>query len=373
MKPQSKGRTWIWLIVLLILFLTISYFSFSPKPQVYPSYVTDSPSPTGVKAVYTYLKKELNVTIWTKPPELLPKNGEKKLLIMVEPSFLTNKAEEQKYVSFMEEGNTILLLKVNPKGMFDIETLFIEENIPSPTHDKDNKVVKSLINSQYRLQSTKQDQILIQDNLGPIALSHPYGKGKMIVSVTPEWITNENILKLSNLTQVLNLIEEGKTNVILFDEYIHGGKNTSSMLTIYPMWFLLFILQGGVLILLWLWLNGKRFGPIFIPREESVRFSDEGIQAIAAWYLRGKRYHDSLLLQADYVKVMVHERWQIPYNQEWQEFSSYFEKKWLQISDSEIKSFLSGLVVILEKEKLNKQEYLEWSRKLEQLRKEVEA
>jgi hypothetical protein len=373
MKRQSKLETWIWLIVLLLLFLTISYFSLSPKPQAYPSYVTDSPSPTGVKAIYTYLKKEMDVSIWAKSPELLPKNGEKKLLIMVEPSLQLKEEEMQKYVSFMEEGNTILLLAENPEGMFELKTQSNKNDVAYNIYDKEKRVVKALVDSRYRLEPDKQDQILLDDHLGTIALKRSYGKGNLIVSVSPEWMTNEKILKFDHLPLVLSFINEGKTNAILFDEYIHGKQSTSALLLVYPKWFLLLLLQGILLTIIWVWHKGKRFGPIYIPREESVRFSDEGIQAVAAWYTRGKRYHDSLLIQADYVKLLLQERWQIPYSKEWQDLASYFEKKWIHMPSSEIKPFLSGLVTILKKEKLSKQEYLLWSRKLEQLRKEVEA
>jgi hypothetical protein len=43
------------------------------------------------------------------------------------------------------------------------------------------------------------------------------------------------------------------------------------------------------------------------------------------------------------------------------------------LSAYEINSFLTGLINILEKEKISKQEYLLWSKKLEELRKEVEG
>ncbi len=369
---MKSPKTWAWLALLLFFFMVVSYFSFSPKPQAYPSYVTNSPAPTGVKAFYTYLKKEMDVTVWSKSPELLSKIGEKKLLIMVEPSIQTSKEEMQKYVSFMEEGNTILLLKDNPKGMFTVKTESTKKNISTNIYDQDLKAVKSLVKSRYRILSTNQDQILLYDNLGAIALKRPFGKGQLIVSVTPEWLTNGQILKLDNLPLVLNFIKEGNTNKLLFDEYIHGEQSTS-LLVVYPKWFLLLLLQGILLTMFWLWYKGKRFGPIYLPREESVRFSDEGIQAIAAWYLRGKRYHDSLLIQADYIKLLLQERWQIPYNKEWQDLAGYFERKWVGLPAREIGPFLSGLVSILEKDKINKQEYLLWSRKLEQLRKEVEA
>ncbi|WHY75331.1 DUF4350 domain-containing protein [Neobacillus sp. WH10] len=376
MNSQSKVRTWIWLIVLLILFLTISYFSFSPKPQVYPSYVTDSPSPTGVKAFYTYLKKEKEAKSWNHAPEMLPNGKGNQLLVMVEPSFYPEKDVMEDYVNFMKDGNTILLLQTNPKGMFDVNTEFTEQKA-SPNDkkedvfDQSDATYRAEISSPIRLQTMKEDVVLLSDHKEAIALKRTYGKGHLIVAIAPEWMTNENLLKNDHLPLLLYLLNEGKAQTFLFDEYIHGGENASTIWNVYPMWFLLLVLQGILIMVLWLWFKGKRFGPIFFPREESVRFSDEGIQAIAAWYLRGKRYHDSLLIQADYVKLLLQERWQIPYSREWQDLSSYIEKKWIQMPARDINSFLNGLVTILEKEKISKQEYLLWSRKLEQIRKEV--
>lgn len=364
-------KTWAGLVLLLVFFIAVSYFSFSPTPKAYPSYVTGSPAPTGIKAIYTYLYKEMSATVWSRSPELLPAGGEKKLLIMVEPSIKMSREEMHKYVSFMEKGNTILLLKDNPKGMFAIKTESTKNFTSTNIYDRDFKAVKSLVSSHYRLKSTKQDKILLHDHLGAIALTRSFGSGQLIVSVTPEWMTNEQILKLDHLPQILHFINEGKTNSIMFDEYIHGEQSTS-LFIIYPKWFLLLLLQGILLTIFWLWFKGKRFGPIYTLREESVRFSDEGIHALAAWYLRGKRYHDSLIIQADYVKLLLQERWHIPYNKEWNELASYLERKSVRIPAREIPPFLSGLVSILEKENINKQEYLLWSRKLDELRKEAE-
>lgn len=373
MKAKSIGKTWIWLSMLLILFLAVSYFSFSPKPKIYPGYVSDSPSPTGVKAFYTYLNKEMNAKRWNHSPDMLPKRNENQLLIMVEPAFIPEKEGMENYVQFMEAGNTILLFQTNPKGMFDVNTVFTELKPSTHVSDQSHATYRADINSDIRLQKMKKDEPLLVNSEETIALKRTYGKGHLIVAIAPEWMTNDKILKHDHLPLLLYLLNESKAKTYLFDEYIHGGENASSILTVYPMWFLLFVLQGILIMALWLWLKGKRFGPIFIPREESVRFSDEGIQAIAAWYLRGRRYHDSLLIQADYLKLLLQERWQIPYRREWQDLASYFEKKLTRMPASEIKSFLSGLVTILERDKISKQEYLLWSRKLEQLRKEVEA
>ena len=378
MKPQAKLRSWIWFTALLLLFLAVSYFSISPKQTFYPAYVSTSPSPTGVKALYTYLKQEKDVKRWNHSPDLLPKHDKEQMLLMVEPAFIPEEDLMQSYLDYMKAGHTILLFQQNPKGMFDLNTEPInakrESNGQSNViSDQNHTAYHAEIPSPIRLQPVKKDEILLHDQEGTIALKRSYGKGQLIVAITPDWLTNDKLLKKDHLPLVFHLLNEENTGSLLFDEYIHGGENASTFLTVYPRWFLSFILQGLLLLALWLWYKGKRFGPIFHPREDSVRFSDEGIQALAAWYQRGKRYQDSLKIQADYVKLLLQERWQVPYSKEWHDLSSNLERRWVQIPAREIQPFLNGLIAILEKEDMNKQEYLLWSRKLEELRKEVEA
>jgi hypothetical protein len=291
---------------------------------------------------------------------------------MVEPSFTLEKEEMKAYINYMSAGNTILLLQNNPQGMFDLKTNITDVTETVKVFTQDGKSYRAQIDSNVRLQSSKEDRVLLYDQAGPIAVEHSFGEGKLIVANTPEWMTNGTLLKKEHLPLLLSLFNVEKTDSILFDEYIHGGENAPTLWNVYPMWFLLLVLQTILIVILWLWSKGKRFGPIFVPREESVRFSDEGVKALAAWYLRGKRYHDSIMIQADYVKLILQERWQIPYNRDWMDLSSYIEKKWTRLSVSEINSFLSGLIHILEKEKMTKQEYLLWSKKLDKLRREVE-
>ena len=296
---------------------------------------------------------------------------------MIEPYFMPDSEEMDAYKAFMEAGNTILLFKKNPKGMFDLNTVLGETQSSTDEEpnvfDLEEKAFRAEINSPVRLQTNEQDEILLYDEAGPIALKRDYGEGELIVSISPEWITNGKLLNNDHIPLVISLINEGNAGTFLFDEYIHGVQNASTIGTLYPKWFLLLMLQGILMTLLWLWYAGKRFGPIFIPREETVRFSDEGIRALAAWYIRGRRYHDSLVIQADYVKLLLQERWGIPYSKEWKDLSDQFERKSPKMPKLEIPTFLKGLVNILEKEKISKQEYLLWSKKLDRLQKEVEA
>ncbi|MCM3112485.1 DUF4350 domain-containing protein [Lederbergia lenta] len=371
-KQISNKRMWIWLSLLLIVFMFSSYFIIEKQPKEYPMFASDSPSPTGVKAFYTYLKNNNDaVKRWSVSPEKLPSNTGKQVLVMIEPYFIPDSVEIEAYEAFMQAGNTILLFHENPKGMFDLSVELKEADL-TIVKDRKGKGHRVEETTPVRLQPTDQDEVLLSDEAGTMAFKRSVGDGQLIVSNSPVWLTNGKILKEDHLPLILSLINEADANIFLFDEYIHGGKNAKNVLTLYPRWFLLLMLQGVIVTILWLWYRGKRFGPIFIPREETVRYSDEGVRALAAWYIRGRRYHDSLVIQADYVKLLLQERWRIPYRKEWNDLFEQLEQKWPHMPKAEIQSLLNGLTNILEKETMSKQEYLLWSKRIERMRKEEE-
>ena len=53
---------------------------------------------------------------------IVTKQSENQLLVMVEPYFIPNNEEMEAYKTLWRAGNTILLFKENPKGMFDLKT-----------------------------------------------------------------------------------------------------------------------------------------------------------------------------------------------------------------------------------------------------------
>lgn len=373
----AKKKGWIWLAVLLILFSICFYFILSQKPHEFSPYDSESPSPTGLKAFYSYLEDEIGmVERWEQPSSLLPESQGRQVLVMAEPYFIPDTKEMDYYIDFMENGNTILLLKNNPKGFFDIGTTFVESlSEEQSITDSSQTNFEGDVYAPVRLDvNGEEDEILLTDNLGNIAIKRKYGEGSLIVSLTPHWLTNQDILKKDHLALVLTLIQQDGFNnetFILFDEYNHGDTGSSSFV-VYQDWFLLLLFQGLLVTIFLLWNQGKRFGPILEPREETVRFSDESLRALAAWYLKGNAYKDSLTTQAEYVKYLLQERWGIPYNREWKDCAVILHKRWKTKEDGKIDLFLHQLTQVLAKEKISKQEYLEWAKQLDTLRKEVE-
>ncbi|WP_156791442.1 DUF4350 domain-containing protein [Bacillus sp. SG-1] len=371
----EKNSKLIIFAVILLVFAVLSYIIGTRAPKEYPDFLSESPAPMGTKAIYTYFSNELDhVERWTHSPNLLNKSEDNQLLLMIQPYFIPESEETGEYLEFMEEGNTILLFKTVPDGMFDVKTIGVdtEEKEISTVKDVEGAIRNAYIPAPVRIQKKNEDEVLISDEAGPIAIQRPVGEGSLIVVTAPHWMTNSSILEEDHLSLALTLINESNPGGILFDEYIHGRDSASSVATLYPKWFLILMVQGGFLLILFLWYRGKRFGPIETAREEYVRFSDERIKALAAWYIRGKRFTDSLNIQADYVKLLLQEKWGIAYSPEWSDSTEGLTRKWKSSTEEEIKNFVDELTAVLAKEKMSKQEYLLWSKKLDRLRKEVE-
>ncbi|MBD8067681.1 DUF4350 domain-containing protein [Bacillus sp. PS06] len=374
----SRRSTWIWLVALLVIFISISYVLLLQKPKNYLDYVSQSPAPSGVKALYTYLESEVDrVDRWSHSPELLSRDDDLKVLMMVEPLFVPDTEEMEAYLSFIERGNTLILFKTNPHGMFDLSTFQVEpvdQGEYISVFDAEENQYRAIFNSFVRLIPENGEDVLLSDEVGPIALKQEIGKGNLISVVTPELLTNESVTELDHLDIVFSILyEAGIEQTLLFDEYVHEKHNRSTVFTIYPSWFLVLMLQAILLIVLWLWALGKRFGYIHVVREESVRFSDEGLKALAVWYSRGRMYKEALTIQADYCKLLLQEKWGVPYNKDWIDCEETIARRVKHISPQEVSSLLKGMTEILQKAKLRKQEYLLWTKKIDQLRKELEV
>ncbi len=368
--------------VVLLAFVLISFFSFSQNPKVYPDFVSTSPSPTGTKAIYSYLEdNHSSVTRWSQSPDKLPSNEAKQLLIMVEPSFVEDTSKVEKYEKFMKAGNTILLFKENPKGFFGINTEPVVEYSPQLIEkpisllNQQEEQVSAVVSSQYRLVKPKNEEIesLYQDDNGIVAFEKSYGKGSLIVAVTPDWMTNQTILDADHLDIILSLLNNqyGESNRIIFDEYVHGQTDSYLGWKVYPQYFLVTLLQVILLTILWLWYKGKRFGAIINPREEFVRYSDERLKALSIWYLKANKYRDSLLVQSQFIRIKLQDRWGISANRDWSEITDLLAKK-LKRPNAEILTFYHDLNKVLEQQNISKQEYLLWSKKMDQFREEVE-
>lgn len=308
---------WLILLIVIVLFSVLVVLLTPEKPKTYQPYLANSPSPTGVKAFYTYLQKESGAAthIWKQSTNQLPDNSTGELMIMVEPNQPFTKVARLKWEKWMKKGNTILLMVSDPKDFFNLQATYGHDVNDKETQISGEKALSGhylgKVTSSARLISKNQDDILLKDDQGILSLARPYDNGELIVILEPGWLTNDQILHGSTLQPIIKMINQTHPHDIWFNEAIHGNVEQNRLLNLFPSWFVILIAQGGILLLLLLWLNGKRFGPIDLPREATVRINNERLRATAAWYHRGGLYMESLLDQEAYLRQRLEERFHI--------------------------------------------------------------
>lgn len=374
---NRKSSAWLIGGTLLLLAVLLILIPTPRQPQPYPPYLTGSPSPTGLKAFHTYLKNHHpQVSLWKSPVQSLPASETNQFMLSVEPPLLDAR-ESAAWEEWLAAGNTLWLLHSDPGGIFGLETAAAAE----PAQDTARTVsgqnefqgdFQAVVRTEVRLLPEPEDRILLEDTSGVLAVSRPYGNGELRVLLCPQWLTNESILENDHLDLILPFIAQDKPAVIWFNEYHHGYRSAGALFAPYPAWYLILLLQGGLALAFWLWSRGKRFGPVRIPREETVRLGDERIRALAAWYERGKFYKESLLIQEEYLYQTLRERWGISAQAEDAEYQAkaqrYLKKDavalWLQ--NWQLKKELKLLP------KISAKEYLQWTNRLTMMQREVE-
>jgi hypothetical protein len=368
----KTNQTWISIAILLLVFFGLGSLLIPHGTTEYPEFITKSPSPTGTKAFYTFLKNEqAHVRVWERPVEQLP-DTTGQLMVLIEPDYMFEQEEQDKWVTWLERGNRILLISRLPDGYFSIKTEYakpVKETQKIKTAD--GKTFQGTVESGVRIRLESGDETILTDSQGPIAVTRSIGQGELTVLLTPEWLQNENILKNDHLELLLPLL--GEVKAIWFNEHIHGYESKLAIIEAYPQWFLLLFAQTALVILLWLWSKGMRFGPIETPREWSVRFGDERIKAQAVWYQKGEFYKDSLLHQMDYVKMAIQERWGIPTNTAEKDFIELTKRRLPKNKQSQWEQKWAELDAITSATKVNHKQFLAWSKLIDDLRKEVQG
>ncbi|MYL36809.1 DUF4350 domain-containing protein [Halobacillus litoralis] len=372
---MNQRKAWLGIGAVLLLLAVVIYWSSKEEPEVYPPYTSESPALNGLRGFYTLLEEQgQGAARWTAAPGQLPGSSTSRTLLMAEPLKTVSGEEMQRYREWMEAGHTIWLMKQHPAGYFDVGVEYPESRQGSSRiTDADGNQYDAEVRTSYRLRTEEADQVLLKDELGAIAVERSYGEGRLIVSLTPSWLTNDQILDKDHFTLVSKLMDTADSSGGLwFDEYIHTRAGFADKAGVYPSWILFFTIQMAVLTILSLWWKGKRFGPYFTPREAVVRFGDERLQAVASWYKKGAFYRESLEIQESYVRQLLQERYGVPVHLSWEETRESLDGR-VDADVMERWTTMSRRIEPLEHQShVDKKSYLEWSGVLEEMRKEVQ-
>ncbi|MDX8046386.1 DUF4350 domain-containing protein [Gracilibacillus sp. S3-1-1] len=372
---MNGKKIWIIGMVFFLLLIGASIFSTSQTPKSYPPYLVESPAPTGLKALYTYLGENgYDVT----EEDRLPALSDQALRILVSPPVFTDNRTEEHYLDYIRQGNTLVLAKNNPDGLFSLKTDYVmPETVPEEevnTEAESQERTLHLMNrNSVRLSLETDDHILLEDEYGALAIEREIGNGSLIVLVEPDWLMNQYITEYDHTEAVFNLIPFEKANKIVFDEYsADTSRGTLSQFELYPGWAYTLLVQGLMITIFILWYQGKRFGPIYPVREETVRLSNQRLKAIAIWQTKGKNYYTSVEYQLEYLKEAIRSRYGIPYHQSWQKRLVTLAEHNTQFSANELRKIAQSIETIGQRKTLNKSEYLSLSTTIDKIREEVE-
>jgi hypothetical protein len=224
-------------LVFLLLIITTLLFSSSQQGQSeHPS--TYSTASGGAKAAYLLLiGGGYKVQRWEQPLSALPR-AKDKVLVLAEPNEAPTREERERLTNFIFEGGGVIA--TGPfAGTFLPENDSVPDELAGMTWRTATSVSPSRITraaSQIVLapraywQPFSAAYPLYGDGTHNFVVKYPYGSGEVLwwASATP--LTNAGLKEPGNLEFFLaclgNRQAGGKAREILWDEYIHGYRQT---------------------------------------------------------------------------------------------------------------------------------------------------
>jgi hypothetical protein len=273
----SDRRLWFAAIVLgVIFFLTLLIAPNNPRS----SGSTYSRAPDGYGAWYSYMQQQgTSIQRWQKSPgNLLGQGGGQQPITFLQ----VNSSLGSSYFddAWIKQGNTVVILGVrSPVTEAAFTTL------------QDSPVGNVRIDTRRRLKNGKNDQnFLLSDRFGATVWQQSIGKGKLILASTPHLAANAYQDSPGNFKFLAQLVSQNGQPVYV-DEYLHGYRDqqdieqeTSGSVLVYlsktPL--LPILVQGGVLLIVLLWAQNRRFGQPQLVDNSSEDNSTAYIQALAS-------------------------------------------------------------------------------------------
>ncbi|WP_204669649.1 DUF4350 domain-containing protein [Gracilibacillus alcaliphilus] len=368
-----RKKIWIIGIIFFLMLIGVSFFTANNSPKHYPPYLVESPSPNGLKALYTYLE---NNGYQVSQENGLSPASTNTMRILVSPPIFSDQTVVNTYQSYIEEGNTLVIVKENPEGLLGISTEFSNLQLSSDSSGLINHGTEQFevnMNSTQTLVTEPDDHIILStEQNNAIALERQVGDGSLIVLTEPNWLVNDQITEADHTAAIFATIPFDKDQPIVFDEYTVTTPGNVSPFALYPGWAYVLLVQGIILTIFILWKQGKRFGPVRPVREETVRFSDERLKAIAIWQTKGKNYTHALQGQIQYIKEAIRLRYGLPYSYSWNERLTVIQDRITNLTEEQVSRLAEQLQAIENNQSVNKQEFVTLTKMIETIRKEVE-
>ena len=276
------------IVFVLLVVVALVFGSGGQGRDEYPS--SYSTASGGAKAAYLLLADTgYKVQRWEKPLSYLPE-ARAKILILAEPDEAPTREERERLRTFIYNGGHVIAT-----GMFAGTFLPENDSVPDVFSGMTWKTASSLSPSQITRaapqivlvpraywQSLSAAYPLYGDGTHTVVVKYPFGRGEVLwwASATP--LTNAGLKEQGNLEFFLACLGDQK-NEILWDEYIHGYRQTLAASIVHSpvKWLALqLVLLAAAVIATF----SRRSGPTCVPTSE-VRWSPiEFVQTLGGLY-----------------------------------------------------------------------------------------
>lgn len=278
LKIDQRDRKLIWGAVVVFVVLIVLAVIFGGEEQQANIPSSYSTAAGGAKAAYLLLAHEgYRVKRWERSLDGLPQ-VEGETLILAEPFEAPTREEREGIKSFLNAGGRIIATGMFA-GTFLPENKSVPDFIRGIAPRKASAVSPSAITRaapqivmapEARWESFSSAYPLYADGEVTLVVQYPYGRGEVLWWGAATPLTNDGLKEQGNLEFLLACLG-GKKNEILWDEYIHGYRETLTTTVAHsPLKWL--ALQVSLLALAVLFTFSRRSGPVCKPAAD-VRLS----------------------------------------------------------------------------------------------------
>lgn len=273
---KRSKRVW-WIVAIALGAIVLITLLAAPSNNKLGAGSTYSRAPEGYGAWYAFMQQQgTPVKRWQKPFDDLAKVEQPITLLRIssQSSFLILGQQEQEW---LKKGNTLVVL-----GVWEPVT-----RAAFSTWQESNAGIVKI--DTRRRHKAKELQKLLGDRFGAVVWREQVGKGQVIYATTSYLAANAYQDYPGNYKYLAQLVNKSGSSVWV-DEYIHGYKDADAIASaaerdllsylaqkpIFPA-----LLQTGILLLVLIWAQNRRFGQPQALDTPIVDNSTAYIQALA--------------------------------------------------------------------------------------------
>ena len=282
MKLSGRPLIWGGVAIAALILLT---FLIAPQNSQYNIGSTYSRAPDGYGAWYAYMAEQgADIQHWQKPLNALI-DGEDSdptspvTLLQIFPNRSVPDLDHR-LINWIQRGNTLVRLGADAR---------VTEAAFSTQHDSKAGTVK-IDTSRRAVDLELAETSLLGDRFGAIVWRTTLGEGQAIWATTPYLGANAYQEQSGNYAFLAQLTKSAD-QTIWVDEYMHGYKDADTVALEEGMetWgdylaktpWLIVLIQAGILLLVSIWAQNKRFGSPVSLKKPPINNSEAYIQALA--------------------------------------------------------------------------------------------